>query len=389
MDQPLQRQLVGFDASLFSTLVHSSTVSKLPLADHVATPKLPKIILNDENLSKNAAKDAAPIVDKDTDAELRKKFLEMRLQERPTPPIPVLHIPNKVINPQRPAQRRLARGTLRFRCPQADELSIVLVKAGVIDAPRPQITFGETVTVFGIEVTKEARTPTVNKDKETSKDIPPSEEEENESKENVKEDTSENKEGSPKHESPSESLVQPIKVETSKEAQRRLLREKRERYKPRLPPPPPPDPSEALTEGKRKAISLELPTKPDTKDEKEKRKQELKSQFKKLAILMAKDIHEKKIPKSQLKMLTRGKSPEEAAVMLKIVDKAWGIAVKLREKDHERRAKEREVVEEEKSVGNESESESDASDGDEKKIEAKRRPKGKERAPGWSIADSG
>lgn len=173
------------------------------------------------------------------------------------------------------------------------------------------------------------------------------------------------------------------KPETPNQLPMRKHRTKKERQKIRLAPPPPPGPSEALTEGKRKPISLER-SESETKEDQEKKKMEAKAQFMKLASLLAKDIYDKRIPKSQLKMLTRGKSAEEAAVMTKIIDKAMKLAERLREKEKQKgkgRAAVR-TVEEGSDVDKEGKGHPNIDAAKESNTDENDSPKGKEGAAG-------
>jgi hypothetical protein len=243
------------------------------------------------------------------------------------------------------------------------------VKPTVKTAPRPEITFGTTVTVFGAETSEK---------KETNEGMCPV------AFGKLTTDHS----ATVKEEEAPEKAEAEAKPETSNAPSRRVHRGKRDRKKARLPPPPPPDPSEALTEGKRKPISLE---KSDTAagealDDEARRKAETRAQFKKLAILLAQDIKEKKIPKSQLKMLLRGKPAAEAKVLKQVIEKAIQIAEKVveKEKAKQQTAAPAEVV---KKDGDKerSKSEVDVSKKDaEDQTDISRTVKGKERAPGWS-----
>jgi hypothetical protein len=113
-------------------------------------------------------------------------------------------------------------------------------------------------------------------------------------------------------------------------------------------------------------------------DEAARKKAETRAQFKRLAILLAQDIKEKKIPKSQLKMLLRGKPPAEAKVLKQVIEKAIGIAEKMVEKE---KAKEQSVAaaEVDKEDGDTEQSKSEV-DEPEDQAGISRTAKGKERA---------
>jgi hypothetical protein len=69
------------------------------------------IQLNDNALPESSDVKAPFVVDEAKDAELREKFLKLRLHEPPKPIIPKLKIPKKPKAPPQPIQRRMARGT--------------------------------------------------------------------------------------------------------------------------------------------------------------------------------------------------------------------------------------------------------------------------------------
>jgi len=244
-----------------------------------------------------------------------------------------------------------------------------VVKPTVKTAPRPEITFGTTVTVFGAET--------------------------NDQKETVKGtwaltfgELNTDRSSTVKEEEAPEKAEEEANPETSNAFLRRVHRGKRDRPKARLPPPPPPDPSEALTEGKRKPISLEKSA-AEALDDEARKKAETKAQFKKLVILLAQDIKEKKIPKSQLKMLTRGKSPEEAKVLMQVIEKAMRLAEKGKAK--EQTAAPVEAAKPSKKEGDKGESKSavDVPKRDpEDQTDTTLTAKGKERAAGGSIVDN-
>jgi hypothetical protein len=241
------------------------------------------------------------------------------------------------------------------------------VKPTVKTAPRPEITFGTTVTVFGAET---------NDQKETGKGTRALTfgELTTDRSSTVKEEESTEK-------------TEEARPDTSNALPRRAHRGKRDRPKARLPPPPPPDPSEALTEGKRKPISLEKSA-AEALDDEARKKVETKAQFKKLVILLAQDIKEKKIPKSQLKMLTRGKSPEEAKVLMQVIEKAMKLAEKGKAKEQTVAPAEAGKPSKKEEDKGQSKSE-DVPKGDpEDQSDTTRTAKGKERAAGWSIADN-
>jgi len=84
----------------------------LPALSGTPTPKVPVIQLNDKPLPDDSGTKVAFVIDEAKDAELREKFLKMRLHEPPKPIIPKLKIPRVPRAPPVRIQRRMARGTL-------------------------------------------------------------------------------------------------------------------------------------------------------------------------------------------------------------------------------------------------------------------------------------
>ncbi|PVF92006.1 hypothetical protein CPB86DRAFT_791610 [Serendipita vermifera] len=262
--------------------------SDLPQLDSTSTPKVPTLKLNDEPLPETPSTKKVSTVDEERDAELRKKFLEMQIQDTPNIPILKLQIPKVAKPPTKPAQRKMAR-----------------IKGTVKSAPKPEINFGTTSTAFG-----------------GSEEAP---------------------ESQSKEETDSSKPTQP----NFKAVQRRLLREKRallglQNEKPRLRPQPPPDSAGAEQETKRKRpTNLEESENADTpqsgdQDEDIKAKQkEAKDKIKKLAYLMAKDIREQHIPAWQLKRMAKGKTEEETKARKKVLELALRIVQKQEQKAKE------------------------------------------------------
>lgn len=91
-----------------------SPATPLPAGDEVSTPKVPIITLNEASLPNTSQKTTSSVIDEAKEAELRKKFLEMRLQDPPKAVVPTLRIPRKTVKPPKPVQRRMARGMPTF-----------------------------------------------------------------------------------------------------------------------------------------------------------------------------------------------------------------------------------------------------------------------------------
>ena len=83
---------------------------ELPLQSEAPTPKVPVIQLNDNPLPEGSDVKTSFVVDEAKDAELREKFLKLRLHEPPKQIIPKLNIPKKPKAPPKPIERRMARG---------------------------------------------------------------------------------------------------------------------------------------------------------------------------------------------------------------------------------------------------------------------------------------
>jgi hypothetical protein len=89
-------------------IVHSA--SDLPQSESAPTPKVPALKLNDEPLPEVPDIKKVLIVDEEKDAELRKKFLNMQIQDTSSFPILKLQIPKGTKPPPKPIERKMARG---------------------------------------------------------------------------------------------------------------------------------------------------------------------------------------------------------------------------------------------------------------------------------------
>lgn len=230
-----------------------------------STPKVPTIKLNDGPVQEPSA---PFVIDEAKDAELREKFLKMQLQERP---LPKLKIPKKVKPPPKQAQRQMAR-----------------VKPAIKTAPRPEISFGATVTTFGAQT-----------------------------------------EDSGEQNSEKESEPAPLNLHA---LMRRQIREKQDRLglsrrKPQILLPQEPEDGQGEDDS---ADSDESDS--DSKDVEETRKENIEK-MKQITLMMARDIQQFNIPKSRLKAMAKGKTEEETAARKRVLEMAWKLAKRHQDKD--------------------------------------------------------
>ncbi|KAG8829015.1 hypothetical protein FRC18_009649 [Serendipita sp. 400] len=333
------------------------------------TPKqVPSLKLNDEPLPEPEDKNKPAMIDTAKDEELRKKLMGMRIYEQSKPMVRSLVIPKRVQENPLQGERRMAK-----------------VKATLKTAPKPQISFGETVTAFG---------PIQGKCKVKGREHPyimfhiepetklPSEEGNLGTPQNTDDDPKED-DGDPA---------------AFKAIYRRQQRQKKERLglvkdKTVLPAFPPPDPSLSLEERLERSLQLSKASASNTEEgdnEDTNAKQlEAREKIKKLTYLMAKDIQLKRIPKSQLKAMAKGKTEQETAARMKILEMAMKIARKQQDKDKEK-AKISKVsgganqAEGEKTHEISKSTDSVAVASESTKNAPRRDSKGKDRAPGWS-----
>ena len=107
------------------------------------------------------------------------------------------------------------------------------------------------------------------------------------------------------------------------------------RDKSRLEPLPPPDPTIPLEERRKTQLPPIDDGEADSDEPEGERGKKARQEIKRLATLMAKDVQMRKIPKSQLRAMAQGKTPEETAARTEILKLALRIVAKMQEKKQE------------------------------------------------------